>query len=157
MQKASNSACCRKWNICQFVSTQRRNGKGFRAHLRFIVILGIWEAALFKKISLSERSEFEILNAFSSFPNALELHGSETKPEIPSHSFAVYWQIDIYSIFDSMPNCLLSTPPQETYLIESSKSPAVVAKSNKQWVGTCLLLNACCNDIGTCIFQDSNM
>ena len=55
----------------------------------FIVILGIWEAALFKKISLSERSEFEIfLNAFSNLPNALELHGSETKPEIPSHSFA---------------------------------------------------------------------
>ena len=54
-----------------------------------VVTLGAWEAALFKKISLSERSEFEIfLNAFSSFPNALELHGSETKPEIPSHSFA---------------------------------------------------------------------
>ena len=34
VQKASNSACCRKWNICQFASTQRRNGKGFRAHLR---------------------------------------------------------------------------------------------------------------------------
>ena len=48
-----------------------------------------WESALFKKISLSERSEFEIfLNVFSNFPNALELHGSETKPEIPSHSFA---------------------------------------------------------------------
>ena len=48
-----------------------------------------WESALCEKISLSERSEFEIfLNAFSSFPNALELHGSETKPEIPSHSFA---------------------------------------------------------------------
>ena len=56
-----------------------------------------------------------------------------------------------------MPNCLLSAPPQETYLIGSSKSPAVVAKSNKQWVGTCLLLNACCNDIGTYIFQDSNV
>ena len=54
-----------------------------------IVILGIWEVAVFKKISLSERSEFEIfLNAFSNLPNALELHGSETKPEIPSHSFA---------------------------------------------------------------------
>ena len=48
-----------------------------------------WESALCEKISLSERSEFEIfLNAFSNFPNALELHGSETKPEIPSHSFA---------------------------------------------------------------------
>ena len=64
-------------------------GRDFGRILGFIVILGIWEAALFKKISLSERSEFEIfLNAFSSFPNALELHGSETKPEIPSHSFA---------------------------------------------------------------------
>ena len=53
------------------------------------VDLSAWKSALFRKISLSERSEFEIfLNAFSSFPNALELHGSETKPEIPSHSFA---------------------------------------------------------------------
>ena len=98
-----------------------------------VVTLGAWESALFKNCSLSERSEFEIfLNVFSNFPNALELHGSETKPEIPSHSFAVYWRINIYFLFDSMLNCLLSAPPQETYLIESSKSPAVVAKSNKQ-------------------------
>ena len=54
-----------------------------------VVTLSAWKSALFEKISLSERSEFEIfLNVFSNFPNALELHGSETKPEIPSHSFA---------------------------------------------------------------------
>ena len=112
----------------------------------------------FKKISNSLRSDSEIfLNVFSSFPNTKNYYEPSNAPEIPSHSFAVYWRINIYFLFDSMPNCLLSAPPQETYLIESSKSPAVVAKSNKQWVGTCLLLNACCNDIGTCIFQNSNV
>ena len=34
VQKASNSACCRKETICESASIQRRNGKGFRAHLR---------------------------------------------------------------------------------------------------------------------------
>ena len=67
-------------SICQYTAKEWEGISG---------LVGIWEVALFKKISLSERSEFEIfLNAFSSFPNALELHGSETKPEIPSHSFA---------------------------------------------------------------------
>ena len=29
------------------------------------------------------------------------------------------------------------------YLTESSKSPASIAKSNKQWVGTCLYQEEC--------------
>ena len=32
---------------------------------------------------------------------------------------------------------------QDEFLIKSSKSPASIAKSNKQWVGTCLYQEAC--------------
>ena len=32
---------------------------------------------------------------------------------------------------------------QDEFLTKSSKSPASIAKSNKQWVGTCLYQEAC--------------
>ena len=36
-----------------------------------------------------------------------------------------------------------SSEPEGIFLTESSKSPASIAKSNKQWVGTCLYQEEC--------------
>ena len=92
----------------------------------------------FKKISNSLRSDSEIFlnNAASQIPR-ITMNPQMRPKSLPIPSLCTGGLTCIPFLTACRIVCLLPSS-QETYLIESSKSPAVVAKSNKQWVGTCL-------------------
>ena len=97
----------------------------------------------FKKISNSLRSDSEIFlnNAASQIPR-ITMNPQMRPKSLPIPSLCTGKLTYIPFSTACRIVCLLPSS-QETYLIESSKSPAVVAKSNKQWVGTCLYQEEC--------------
>ena len=97
----------------------------------------------FKKISNSLRSDSEIFlnNAASQIPR-ITMNPQMRPKSLPIPSLCTGGLTYIPFSTACRIVCLLPSS-QETYLIESSKSPAVVAKSNKQWVGTCLYQDEC--------------
>ena len=97
----------------------------------------------FKKISNSLRSDSEIFlnNAASQIPR-ITMNPQMRPKSLPIPSLCTGKLTYIPFSTACRIVCLLPSS-QETYLIESSKSPAVVAKSNKQWVGTCLYQDEC--------------
>ena len=97
----------------------------------------------FKKISNSLRSDSEIFlnNAASQIPR-ITMNPQMRPKSLPIPSLYTGGLTCIPFLTACRIVCLLPSS-QETYIIESSKSPAVVAKSNKQWVGTCLYQDEC--------------
>ena len=97
----------------------------------------------FKKISNSLRSDSEIFlnNAASQIPR-ITMNPQMRPKSLPIPSLCTGKLTYIPFSTACRIVCLLPSS-QETYLIESSKSPAVVAKSNKQWGGTCLYQDEC--------------
>ena len=97
----------------------------------------------FKKISNSLRSDSEIFlnNAASQIPR-ITMNPQMRPKSLPIPSLCTGGLSCIPFLTACRIVCLLPSS-QETYIIESSKSPAVVAKSNKQWVGTCLYQDEC--------------
>ena len=97
----------------------------------------------FKKISNSLRSDSEIFlnNAASQIPR-ITMNPQMRPKSLPIPSLCTGKLTYIPFSTACRIVCLLPSS-QETYIIELSKSPAVVAKSNKQWVGTCLYQDEC--------------
>lgn len=103
----------------------------FCAFAGSVATLSAWKSALFEKISLSERSEFEIFlnNAASQIPR-ITMNPQMRPKSLPIPSLCTGKLTYIPFSTACRIVCLLPSS-QETYLIESSKSPVVVAKSNK--------------------------